>query len=79
MNSPTKMILIHENDFFAHESHEFSCKRVQTRTCSGYAECRRKCQRNLHETISMDKKATFTVARIFTNSMIALEIFASVW
>ena len=30
--------------FFAHESHEFSCKRVQSRIYSGYAERSRKCQ-----------------------------------
>ena len=28
---------------------EFSFKRAQSRTCSGYAERSRKCQRNLHE------------------------------
>ena len=38
-----------ENIFFAHELHGFSCKRVQNRTCSSYAERSRKCQRNLHE------------------------------
>ena len=30
---------------------------------------------NLHESCSMNKMATCSVARIFTNSMIALEIF----
>ena len=50
--------------FFAHESYEFSCKRVQNRTCSGYAECSRKCQRNLHESRALHLMATCSVARI---------------
>ena len=33
-------------NIIAHELHEFSCKRVQNRTCSSYAERSRKCQRN---------------------------------
>ena len=45
---PTRFFLP-TNLFFAHEFHEFSCKRVQNRTCSSYAERSRKCQRNLHE------------------------------
>ena len=31
-------------NFIAHEFHEFSCKRVQSRIYSGYAERSRKCQ-----------------------------------
>ena len=31
-------------NFIAHEFHEFSCKRVQNRIYSGYAERSRKCQ-----------------------------------
>ncbi|MFW5586070.1 MAG: hypothetical protein ACOCNH_05720, partial [Bacteroidales bacterium] len=27
---------------------QFSCKRVQSRTCSGYAERSRKCQEKVH-------------------------------
>ena len=37
---------------------------MQNRTCSSYAERSRKCQRNLHESFSMEKMATCSVALI---------------
>ena len=67
-----RIIIAHEllgNIFFAHELHEFSCKRVQNRTCSSYAERSRKCQRNGHEGYALREMATGSVARIVTNAM----------
>ena len=58
--------------FFAHESHEFSCKRAQNRTCSSYAERSRKCQEIYTNSLLYIIMATCSVARIFTNSMIEL-------
>ena len=46
--------------FFAHEFHEFSCKRVQSRTCSGYAERSRKCQEKVH---LYEQNRTFTAQK----------------
>ena len=43
------------HDFLAHEFHEFSCKQVQSRTCSGYAERSRKCQEIYTNNKAFDK------------------------
>ena len=64
------MFFVHDT-FFAHESHEFSCKRAQNRTCSSYAERSRKCQEIYTNLRVLFINGDPTVARIFTNSMIA--------
>ena len=65
-------MIVFAHDFLAHEFHEFSRKRVQSRTCSGYAERSRKSRgKNLEaniraaENIELVKiRATYKVAII---------------
>ena len=60
--------------FFAHESHEFSCKRAQNRTCSSFAERSRKCQEIYTNLFVLCIKGDLYGRTNHTNSMILFEM-----
>ena len=74
LNLPTILFFGPRILFFAHESHEFSCKRAQNRTCSSFAERSRKCQEIYTNLFVLCIKGDLYGRTNHTNSMILFEM-----